>query len=334
MKKYVRMNILVTGGAGYIGSHLIHFMIKNGYDPSNVFVFDNLVNGHREFLPDGVNFIRGDLLYPNDIDQVFGNRPFDAVIHFAAYAYIGESYSDPGKYFKNNLQGTLNLLESMRKHGVDRIVFSSTCAVYGIPEKNPITEYFPLNPVNPYGASKRMAEDIISWYDRIYGIKSVKLRYFNAAGAAFGIGECHNPEPHLIPKVISGALSGNGTVEVFGTDYDTQDGTCVRDFVHVCDLARAHLLALDYLADGRESETFNLGLGAGVSVNEIISLVRKISGKNFNVSCCCRRPGDPPQLVADYSKISGMLGWRPHYDIEMIIKTAYQWHLEGAPPNE
>lgn len=318
--------ILVTGGAGYIGSHTVHYLIGSGIDPARIVVFDNLVYGHREHLPEGVVFVQGDLCNKNEIVAVFKEFIIESVIHFAAYAYVAESIANPGKYFVNNVGGGLNLLEAMRAGGCRRIVFSSTCATYGMAETGVISESTPQIPINPYGESKLMFERFLVWYQKIYGVQSVALRYFNAAGADFGIGESHDPETHLIPLAIDAALGKRPGLKVFGNDYLTPDGTCVRDFVHVTDLAEAHSLALRYLEGGGETAFLNLGTGNGSSVMEVIQLLEKISGRSVPHVFEERREGDPAMLVADNKKAGEVLGWRPRHDFEQIIQSAWKWH--------
>lgn len=329
MKTKRKQTVLVTGGAGYIGSHTVHYLLERGYKPEDIIVFDNLVYGHQEFVPKGVTFIKGDLLIKNDINQVFKDNSIDGVIHFAAYAYVGESMTNPGKYFENNVVGGLNLLEAMLSGDCKKIVFSSTCATYGTPAKVPMTENLPTNPINPYGETKLMFEKILQWYWELHQVKSVRLRYFNAAGASYGIGEAHNPEPHLIPLVINTALGRRKSVSVYGTDYPTPDGTCIRDYIHVLDLADAHLKALAYL-NKTESTTdfFNIGTGKGTSVKEIINEVKKHQ-PNFAVNEESIRPGDPAELVADPTKANKILGWKSKYTIHDIIKNAWAWHSIG-----
>lgn len=318
--------ILITGGAGYIGSHTTHYLLFKGVNPKDVFVFDNLVYGHQEFLPKGVNFIKGDLLNKEEVDDVFLNNSIDYVIHFAAYAYVGESMHVPGKYFENNILGGLNLLEAMLKGGCRKIIFSSTCATYGIPESNPIDECHVQKPINPYGESKLMFEKILEWYSLIYGVKSVRLRYFNACGAGFNIGELHIPETHLIPLILQAAKGERDSISVFGTDYDTKDGTCVRDYIHVLDLADAHYKAIDLLNDKSfETDYFNLGSGRGVSVKEVIGLVKEVVGMDFKVDYEKRRLGDPAVLVADPRKANIELDWRVGFDMKRIIVDAWNW---------
>lgn len=319
------MSILICGGAGYIGSNINKLLSQKGYD---TIVFDNLVYGHREFVKWG-RFIQGDLSDTAVINRVFDENKIDAVFHFAAYAYVGESVKEPAKYYHNNVTCTLNLLEAMRKHGCDKIVFSSTCATYGVPETVPITEDMPQNPINPYGATKLMVERIFKDYATAYGLKFAVLRYFNAAGADPDgeIGEWHNPETHLIPLVLDAASGARESIKVFGTDYPTPDGTCVRDYIHVYDLATAHLLALEHLNHGGKSDFFNLGNAKGTSVLEVIEAVKKVTGKTFRVDYDPRRPGDPPMLVGSSEKATTVLGWEPKYaDIESIVTHAWNWY--------
>lgn len=319
------MAILVCGGAGYIGSHINKQLHKEGYE---TVVFDNLVYGHREAVKWGY-FEQGDLKNIEDIERVFQNHQIDAVFHFAAYAYVGESVSEPEKYYYNNVANTLNLLQVMRKHGCKKIIFSSTCATYGEPESVPITEDMPQNPINPYGATKLMMERIFKDYHTAYGLEFVVLRYFNAAGAdpEGEIGESHNPETHIIPLVLDAASGKRADIKVFGTDYDTPDGSCVRDYIHVYDLATAHLLALHHLEAGKESDFFNLGNALGTSVLEVVKSVRKVTGKGFKVVLTDRRPGDPAKLVGSSEKAQRILGWKPIYgDIDTIVKHAWNWH--------
>lgn len=318
--------ILVTGGAGYVGSHVVNFLISNGIKEDEIIVFDNLILGNQEHLPAKVQLVHGDLLNPIDLEQVFNSHQFESVIHFAAYAYVGESMQNPNKYFENNVQGGLNLLEAMRKSECWNIVFSSTCATYGLPATLPINETNPLNPISPYGESKVMFERILDWYKRIYGINYAALRYFNASGADFGIGEKHDPETHLIPLCILTALGERPVLEIYGEDFDTPDGTCIRDYIHVTDLADAHFRALKYLHEKKESFVVNLGTGQGSSVKEIITMVHKIGKKPINVEIKPRREGDPPVLTADYQLAKKMLGWSPERSLQDIIQSAWEWH--------
>ncbi len=315
------MAILICGGAGYIGSHVNKALNRQGYE---TVVFDNLVYGHREAVKWG-KFIEGDLKNPTDIEEVFQKYKIDAVIHLAAYAYVGESVIEPEKYYFNNIVNTLNLLRVMRKFGCKRIIFSSTCATFGEPETMPITEDVPQNPINPYGFTKLTVERILKDYHNAYGLEYVVLRYFNAAGAdpEGEIGEDHDPETHIIPLVLDAALGKRPDIKVFGTDYPTPDGSCVRDYIHVSDLAQAHLLALRYLEKGGKSEFFNLGNENGTSVLEIIDAVKRVTGKDFPVTLADRRPGDPPYLVGSSEKIRCVLGWQAKYaDIDTIVKHA------------
>lgn len=318
------MAVLICGGAGYIGSHANKLLSKMGYE---TVVFDNLVYGHGEAVKWGT-FIKGDLKDLNTLDAVFEKHQIEAVMHFAAYAYVGESVIDPEKYYTNNVANTLNLLHTMRKYGCDKIIFSSTCATYGEPERVPITEEMPQNPINPYGASKLMVERILKDYASAYGLKYVVLRYFNAAGAdpEGEIGESHNPETHLIPLVLDAASGCRESIKVFGADYPTRDGSCIRDYIHVADLAKAHLLALEYLQKGGQSDYFNLGNEQGTSVLEVIEAVKQVTGKKFKVEFAERRPGDPAALVGSSKKARDVLGWKPEYgDIETIVEHAWKW---------
>lgn len=319
------MAVLVCGGAGYIGSHINKQLNKEGYE---TVVFDNLVYGHREAVKWG-HFVQGDLQNLDEIEAVFREYKIEAVFHFAAYAYVGESVGQPEKYYYNNVANTLNLLHVMKKYGCDKIIFSSTCATYGEPEKVPITEDMPQKPINPYGASKLMVERIFKDYSGAYGLKFVVFRYFNAAGAdpEGEIGESHTPETHLIPLVLDAASGRRKDIRVFGTDYDTPDGSCIRDYIHVYDLATAHLLALHYLEEGKESDFFNLGNALGTSVFEVIEAVKRISGREFTVTRSDRRAGDPARLVGSSEKARRELGWEPVYgDIDSIVEHAWNWH--------
>lgn len=317
--------ILVCGGAGYIGSHINKQLNKEGYE---TVVFDNLVYGHREAVKWG-ELIVGDLKNISDINSVFDKYDIDAVFHFAAYAYVGESVDDPEKYYYNNVTNTLNLLKAMKAHGCNKIIFSSTCATYGEPERVPIKEDMPQKPINPYGATKLMVERIFKDYNRAYGLQFVVLRYFNAAGADpdSEIGESHDPETHIIPLVLDAASGLRPDIKVFGTDYDTEDGSCIRDYIHVADLATAHLLALHHLEKGKPSDFFNLGNEKGTSVLEVVESVRRVTGREFTVTLADRRPGDPAKLVGASSKAKTILGWKPKYeDIDMIVSHAWKWH--------
>lgn len=322
--------ILVTGGAGYIGSHTALLLAQAGFEPVTL---DNLVYGHREAVRFGP-FEQGDIQDRAVLDRVFRQYQPRAVVHFAAFAYVGESVADPGKYYRNNVAGTLTLLEAMRDHGCLEIIFSSSCAVYGLPERLPLTEDHPQRPMSPYGASKHMNERMIADFGQAHGLKAVCLRYFNAAGAApeHGLGEDHTPETHLIPLAIQAALGERPPLQIFGTDYPTPDGTAVRDYVHVLDLAQAHVRALDLLAQGR-SGAFNLGLGNGHSVAEVLRAVKEVSGREVPAQMAPRRAGDPPMLVAAADLAREVLGWTPaHTDLTGIIDTAWRWHSRSQRP--
>lgn len=321
----IAVAILVCGGAGYIGSHINKQLNIEGYD---TIVFDNLIYGHREAVKWG-EFMQGDLANHTDIEAAFEKYDIEAVFHFAAYAYVGESVEEPEKYYYNNVVNTLNLLKVMRSHGCNKIIFSSTCATYGEPEKVPITEDMPQNPINPYGVTKLTVERIFKDYAKAYGLKFAVLRYFNAAGADPDgeIGESHNPETHIIPLVLDAASGVRPDIKIFGTDYDTPDGSCIRDYIHVSDLADAHLLALHYLENGGESDFFNLGNAIGTSVLEVVNSAKKVTGRDFAVVHAPRRSGDPAKLVGSSEKAQRILGWKPKYgDIETIIAHAWKWH--------
>ena len=317
--------ILICGGAGYIGSHCNKMLAENGYE---TVVFDNLIYGHREAVKWG-ELIVGDLNDSAALRKLFDENDFDAVMHFAAYAYVGESVENPEKYYFNNVTNTLNLLHAMKEHECERLIFSSTCATYGEPETVPITEDMPQNPINPYGATKLMVERIFKDYHKAYGLDFVVLRYFNAAGADPDgeIGESHNPETHLIPLVLDAASGLRPDVKVFGTDYETPDGSCVRDYIHVTDLASAHLKALKYLENGGGSDFFNLGNERGTSVLEVVESARRVTGKSFTATITDRRPGDPAKLVGSSKTAKKVLGWEPEYaDIDTIVAHAWKWH--------
>ena len=319
------MAVLICGGAGYIGSHINKQLHEDGYD---TIVFDNLVYGHREAVKWGT-FVKGDLKNVDEIDAVFRQYPIESVFHFAAYAYVGESVKEPEKYYYNNVVNTLNLLNMMRRHSCDKVIFSSTCATYGEPERVPITEDTPQNPINPYGRSKLMIEQIFRDYQRAYGLRFAALRYFNAAGAdpEGEIGESHNPETHLIPLVLDAASGKREDIKVFGTDYGTPNGSCVRDYIHVADLASAHALALQYLENSGASDFFNLGNENGTSVLEVIDSAKRVTKRDFRVTLTERRAGDPAKLVGSSEKARRVLGWKPKYgDIDTIIFHAWGWH--------
>lgn len=331
----VRPTILVTGGAGYIGSHAVLALQQADYE---VVVLDNLVYGHRDLVEKvlQVELIVGDTCDRTLLDQLFASRNIAAVMHFAAYAYVGESVTDPAKYYRNNFIGTLTLLEAMVAASVNKFVFSSTCATYGVPETVPIPENHPQNPINPYGASKLMVERVLADFDVAYGLKSVCFRYFNAAGAdpSGRLGEDHNPETHLIPLVLLAALGKRESISILGTDYPTPDGTCIRDYIHVADLASAHVLGLEYLLKGGDTDVFNLGNGNGFSVKQVIETAKQVTGQDFKVVEGDRRPGDPPALVGSGEKASKILGWQPQYaDLSKILSHAWQWHQQRHQGN-
>lgn len=319
--------ILVVGGAGYIGSHAVLALQQTGY---NVVVLDNLVYGHRDLMETlQVELIEGDMNDRALLDQLFATHDIAAVMHFAAYAYVGESVTEPAKYYRNNVVATLTLLEAMLAAGIKTFVFSSTCATYGVPKTVPIPEDHPQSPINPYGMTKLMVEKILADFDRAYGLKSVCFRYFNAAGAdpEGRLGEDHDPETHLIPLVLQTALGKRESISVFGTDYPTEDGTCIRDYIHVTDLATAHVLGLEYLLKGGDSEVFNLGNGSGFSVKQVIEAGRQVTGREIKAIELERRPGDPPALIGSSEKARTVLGWQPQYPgINEIIRHAWNWH--------
>ncbi len=321
------MTVLVCGGAGYIGSHTVKELLENGHE---VVVVDSLVTGHRKAIDERASFYWGDLSDEAFLNVVFMENDIDAVIDFAAFSIVGESVSNPAKYFENNIGATLTLLKKMNEYGVKHIVFSSTAAVYGEPEKMPIEENDKTFPTNPYGESKLCVEKILKWFDNAYGLKYAVLRYFNAAGAHVSgkIGEDHSPETHLIPIILEVALGKREKISIFGDDYPTADGTCVRDYIHVTDLARAHILALNKIVADNESVTYNLGNGLGFSVKEVIEAARKVTGKEIPCEIGLRRAGDPSMLVASSEKIKNDLGFKPEFDtIEKILETAWTWHL-------
>ncbi len=318
------MSILVTGGLGYIGSMTVAALQTRG---DEVVVIDNLSTGHPESIPVGVPLARGELSDHGLLRSVIREYRVDRVIHFAACTSVLESVQDPGKYFKNNTLNTLGLLEVMRESGIDQIIYSSTAAIYGEPEQTPIDENHPMLPVNPYGQSKRFSEIMLDAFGRAWGLRHVALRYFNAAGGSPGRGEDHDPETHLVPLVLQVALGKRDSIAVFGDDYPTSDGTCVRDYIHIDDLAQAHLKSLDYLADGGDSQVINLGNGTGHSVLEVIETARRITNHPIPYSVELRRVGDPSTLVASSEKAKKILGWEPQYpDLESIVTSAWQWH--------
>ena len=314
------MKILVVGGAGYIGSVCAELLLDEGH---GVTIFDNLSEGHRRAIDPRAEFVEGDLQDRQSIEKVLAKQPPDAVMHFAANALVGESMQNPSKYFRNNIANGLNLLDAMVNAGVKKIVFSSTCAIFGPPERVPIDETTPPRPINPYGESKLAFEKILRWYGEIHGLKFISLRYFNAAGASTKFGEDHRVETHLIPNVLKVALGQKPNVEIFGTDYETPDGTCVRDYIHIVDLARAHILALN----SAKSDFYNLGTGGGASVREVIDSCRKITGRKIDIVEKPRRPGDPPRLIASSEKIKREIGWEPQFQsLDAIIESAWKWH--------
>jgi UDP-glucose 4-epimerase len=333
------MRVLVVGGAGYIGSHTVRAVLRAGHE---VVILDNLSTGHEESIPVGVDFIRGDILKSEDLGRAFDAGPYDAVMHFAAKAAVGESVERPDFYYRENVQGSLMLFSAARKAGVGGVVFSSSAATYGTPKVVPILEDAPLAPINPYGWTKRMMEQILADFARAYGLPSVSLRYFNAAGAEPegdapsadmppgdlpAIGEDHDPETHLIPRILISARDG-GAISIFGTDYDTRDGTAVRDYIHVTDLAEAHVLAIGAF-ENSEPRVFNLGTGTGFTVREVIDAAKQVTGIDMCVEEAERRAGDPPSLVASSEKFQAATGWRPrHADLATIIETAWAWHKD------
>ncbi|MFA1737498.1 UDP-glucose 4-epimerase GalE [Lysinibacillus fusiformis] len=317
--------ILVVGGAGYIGSHFVKELVKT----QDVVILDNLSTGHGWAVDARAIFIQGDLGDPATVQHIFDTYKIEAVLHFAAYSLVGESVINPLKYYENNVVATLNLLKMMKQNQINKFIFSSTAATYGMPSVDIIDEETPTYPINPYGQSKLMVEQILADFAQSYGMKFVVLRYFNAAGAyeTAEIGECHNPETHLIPIILQHLGGQRESISVFGTDYDTPDGTCIRDYIHVTDLANAHLLALEALLENRiETATYNLGNGRGYSVKEVIETCEGITGKKAKVQYVERRSGDPARLVADANKIYSELGWKARLDIQDIIKSAWFWH--------
>jgi UDP-glucose 4-epimerase len=320
------MHVLVCGGAGYIGSHMCKLLASRGHQ---VTVFDNLSTGHKTAVRWG-KFVQGDLLVPDDIEQVLGMASYSAVMHFSAKSLVGESVRHPDIYYRNNVVGTLYLLDALVRHDIRNFIFSSSAAVYGNPEYSPIDEMHPARPINPYGKTKLVAENLLTDYDSAYGLRSISLRYFNAAGAdpEAQIGEAHDPETHLIPNILLSALNQAAhPLKVFGNDYATPDGTCVRDYIHVNDLCDAHIRALDYLASGGATDIFNLGNGQGFSVAEVINAAKAVTGMDIPFDIVDRRPGDPPVLVASAEKAKRMLEWEPKYgELADIIATAWRWH--------
>lgn len=320
------MKVLVCGGAGYIGSHTVYELIERGHD---AVVFDSLVKGHKAAVHKNAKLYIGDLRDKEAIDMVFKENKIDAVIDFAAFSLVGESCSEPLMYFDNNVYGTLRLLEAMNRADVKKIVFSSTAATYGEPKNVPIVESDPTEPINPYGETKLTVEKMLKWADKAYGIKYIALRYFNAAGAHISgeIGEDHSPESHLIPIILQAAAGVREYISIFGSDYPTEDGTCIRDYIHVTDLADAHIKALEKLNRDNTSATYNLGNGKGFSVKEIVEMAKQVTGKPIKVLTEGRRPGDPPILIASSQRAIDELGWQPRFNTpEQIIATAWKWH--------
>jgi UDP-glucose-4-epimerase GalE len=318
--------LLITGGAGYIGSHTVKHLLKGN---EKIVVLDNLVYGHKESLPhDRVTFVQGDMADAALVEDLFATHKPEAVLHFAAFAYVGESVDQPLKYYRNNIVAPLTIVEAMQRHGTCRFIFSSTCATYGNPQRIPMDETHPQEPVNPYGASKLMLERVLKDCDTAWGLKSVFLRYFNASGCDLDgeIGEDHAPESHLIPRILMAVTGEIDAITVFGTDYPTPDGTCIRDYIHVNDLARAHALALDYLRKGGDTTAVNLGTGRGFSVKEIIDVAQSVTGKTVPVTYGPRRAGDPPELIANATKAKEVLGWEAEFkDPRSHIASAWKW---------
>jgi UDP-glucose-4-epimerase GalE len=326
------LKVLVTGGAGYIGSHTIRELTARGHE---VIALDTLERGYKQVLL-GVPFAQADIADGERLDEVFAKEKPAAVIHFAAYKAPGESMQEPAKYFRNNVAGTLSLLEAMLRHDCHTIIFSSSCSVFGTPKSLPVTEDAPFGPESVYGESKLMVEKMLGWFDKTTPLRSASLRYFNAAGASFDnkIGEDWNYTGNLIPLVMKAALGKSSAAKIFGTDYPTPDGTAIRDYIHVVDLAQAHVKALEYVASTRKSTAFNLGTGVGSSVKEVIDATKRISGIDFRVDNEPRRPGDPVAIYADNSKARSELDWQPQYTLEDIVRTAWQWHSthpDGIP---
>lgn len=318
--------IAVVGGAGYIGSHTVKYLIEQG---EQVVVFDNLSTGHRECVPVELPFVKGDLASFENLHNFFAQYPnIHTVIHFAAYAYVGESVVEPAKYYRNNLVNTVNLLDAMLAHNVKNIVFSSTCATYGNPISLPITEEHPQKPINPYGRTKLMMEQLMDDYSVAYGFNYAALRYFNAAGASedSSIGEWHEPESHLIPLVLDVALGKSNSINIFGSDFDTSDGTCIRDYIHVTDLADAHYKAAQYLTKEQKNIKLNLANGEGYSNLEIIQMVEEVTGKQITYQLTDRRPGDPGHLIGCADKAKEVIQWKPKYGLKQIIESAWKWH--------
>ncbi len=318
------MKVLVVGGAGYIGSHMVKMLDKAGHA---VTTLDNLSNGYRDAVKYG-EFVEGDIADEALLNQLFSDTGFDGVMHFASYIQVGESVEKPSMYYRNNVSNTQTLLDAMVEHGIKNFIFSSTAATFGEPEYTPIDEKHPQKPINPYGHSKLMVEQILADFDHAYGLKSVSLRYFNAAGAdpEGELGERHVPETHLIPLVLQAASGRRQNITIFGEDYDTPDGTCIRDYIHINDLCSAHLLGLEHLVAGGDSRAYNMGNGQGYSIKEVIDVAKKVSGNDFDVLTGPRRDGDPARLVADSTLLQAELDWKPEYtELEMIIQHAWEW---------
>ena len=326
-----KKNILVVGGAGYVGSHMVKLLLEREY---RVATFDNLSTGYRDAVLGG-EFILGDLADKTQLDALFRANQFDAVMHFASFIQVGESVREPAKYYANNVTNTLNLLDTMQAHSVTKFIFSSSAAVYGEPIHVPIDEQHPKQPLNPYGRTKWIIEQVLQDYDRAYGLRSISLRYFNAAGADPDgkLGERHEPETHLIPLVLQAASGRRANIQVFGRDYDTPDGTCIRDYVHVTDLCAAHLLALKRLLDGETSAAYNLGNGNGFSVQQVIDAAHRVTGRDIPVEYAPRREGDPARLVADSTAARCALGWNPQLaELDTLIRHAWQWECKTTKP--
>jgi UDP-glucose 4-epimerase len=325
IERKIKMNVLITGGAGYIGSVVVEELIESGHE---AVVYDNLSKGFRQAVHSAAKFVHADLNDVQTLRETLAQNNIEAVIHLAADSLVGESVQNPSKYYRNNFLTGLELLDALLEVDVKRIVFSSTAAVYGEPEEQPITENTPTNPINPYGETKLAFENALAWYDKAYALRFASLRYFNAAGATERCGECHDPETHLIPLILQAASGKRPFVEIFGDDYPTRDGTCVRDYIHVTDLARAHILALDVIDE--RSKIYNLGCGEdGYTVSEVIDVARKVTGKDFPIRIGQRRAGDPAVLVASSDKIKSELGWKPEkQDLETIIESVWKWMLK------
>lgn len=327
-REHGELSVLVTGGAGYIGSVAVEMLADAGY---KVVVFDNLIKGHKGAIDPRATFVEGDIADLPLVERTLKEHRVDAVMHFAAHSLVGESMENAVKYFTNNVSASVTLVEAMIRAGTKMLVFSSSAATYGMPRSSPIKETDPTAPINPYGESKLLFEKMLRWFDEAHGVRSVSLRYFNAAGASEKYGEVHDPETHIIPIVLQVALGQRPQVQIYGGDYETPDGTAVRDYIHVIDLAQAHILALEWLAKGGESQVFNLGNGSGFSVKEVIETARRVTGREIPAQVGPRRAGDPPVLVASSEAIISKLGWKPRYAaLEEIIGTAWTWHQRHA----